>query len=211
MSRKQIKDTRRLQLIEANIACIARYGLADTTIAHVAQAASMSRGIVNFYFDSKEKMMQETLSQLITDYHQALGQAVRSEDPLKAAIDVHFSPRLCGAKRLAVWVAFVAHAASHTAYRRKLVTSSDYVTDTLASCLSPATPGDPDIRQQATELKAMIYGLWQQCLLSPDVAVRDSLAAGCLAFAGRNVARAAKPVRKDAEILPMLDLFAEKA
>jgi hypothetical protein len=159
-------------------------------------------------------MMQETLSQLITDYHQALGQAIRQDDPLKAAVDVHFSPRLCGTKRLSVWMAFVAHAASHTVYRRKLATSSDYVTDTLASCLSPATPGDTDIRTQAGELKAMIYGLWLQCLLAPDASGREGLAAGCLAFAGRTGVKAPKPARKEAEVLPLLDfadLFAEKA
>src|SRR5476651_2364957 len=79
MPRANVKDKRKQQLMEANIASIARRGLADTTIAHVSKGAGMSRGIVNFYFTSKDKMMQETLLFLAEECTFAWQQTLEAE------------------------------------------------------------------------------------------------------------------------------------
>jgi AcrR family transcriptional regulator len=207
MPRQNIKESRRLQLIEANMACIARLGLTDTTIAHVSKEAGMSRGICNFYFESKEKMMQETLRQLTADYAEWLE---RAGDSLEEIISGHFSSKLCSARRLAVWMAFVAHAAAHAPYRKLLATSHD---QTVAA-LERGGAGE-----QAGDLAALIKGLWQQFLLVPEAASREALAERCLAFAQKQPAlkivaqsaKPAKPARKAAEEMPMFDLFAKKA
>lgn len=52
--RKASKETRRQQLIEATIDLLARRGYSETTMADVADGAGLSRGIVNFHFESKE-------------------------------------------------------------------------------------------------------------------------------------------------------------
>lgn len=208
MSRKNIKESRRLQLIEANIACIARLGLTDTTIAHVSKEADMSRGIVNFYFESKEKMMQETLRTLVAEYQQWLESAGTS---LEAIIEGHFSQKLCNAKRLSVWMAFVAHAASHAPYRKILAASHEQTVEAIAAAGSP---------EQANEIAALIKGLWLQFLLAPDAGARDSLAERCLAFAQNKVtplkivqqaAKPAKPAKPVADEMTLFDLFAKKA
>jgi TetR/AcrR family transcriptional repressor of bet genes len=59
---------RRRQLIEATIAVIGRRGYANTTLTHVASEAGLSPGIVNFYFKSKEQLLQATLEQLTDEY-----------------------------------------------------------------------------------------------------------------------------------------------
>ena len=61
MARKDIKDVRRAQLIEATIDSIAKYGFARTTLADVARQAKLSQGIVSFYFESKEELLIATL------------------------------------------------------------------------------------------------------------------------------------------------------
>jgi TetR/AcrR family transcriptional repressor of bet genes len=43
---------RRQQLIDATIRCVAQLGLAETTIATVAQEAGLSQGIINLHFQS---------------------------------------------------------------------------------------------------------------------------------------------------------------
>jgi TetR/AcrR family transcriptional repressor of bet genes len=205
MARQNIKEIRRLQLIEANMACIARHGLADTTIAHVSKEAEMSRGICNFYFESKEKMMQETLRHLVSEYTQWLENAGAS---LEEIVNGHFSTKLCNARRLAVWMAFVAHAAAHAPYRKILLAAHEQTVKAIEGT---------GFAEQAGEIAAMIAGFWQQFLLSPDAGARETLAERCLAFArGRVtplkiVAKTARLLRPESEEMPLFDLFAKKA
>ena len=53
--------TRRKQLIKATIKCIAKNGLSGTTMADVTKLAGLSLGIVNLHFETKEKLLVETL------------------------------------------------------------------------------------------------------------------------------------------------------
>ena len=57
-------EERREQLILATIRSVADRGLADTTIATVAQEAGLSQGIVNLHFRSKDGLLTETLRYL---------------------------------------------------------------------------------------------------------------------------------------------------
>ncbi|MDH5412094.1 MAG: TetR family transcriptional regulator, partial [Alphaproteobacteria bacterium] len=76
-SRANVKHLRREQLIEATMKTIARYGYARTTMAHVAQAAGLSQGIVNFYFKTKEALLYETFVHLAQEYEALLEQALQ--------------------------------------------------------------------------------------------------------------------------------------
>ena len=67
-SRKASKETRRSQLIEATIDSLAKRGYSDTTLANVADGAGLSRGIVNFHFESKEKLLVATLQHMSDEY-----------------------------------------------------------------------------------------------------------------------------------------------
>ena len=68
MPRANVKDKRKSQLIAAALESIAKRGLMETTITHISKGAGMSRGIINFYFNSKEMMMREALKTLIDEY-----------------------------------------------------------------------------------------------------------------------------------------------
>jgi TetR/AcrR family transcriptional repressor of bet genes len=60
---------------------IAEHGLANTTVARVAEAAGLSQGIMNFYFESKQAL-------------------------LDAIIEATFDPAVCNPRYLDVWDAF---------------------------------------------------------------------------------------------------------
>src|SRR5512144_3072817 len=68
--RKASKETRRQQLIEATIDSLAKRGYSETTMADVADGAGLSRGIVNFHFESKEKLLVATLQYMADEYSQ---------------------------------------------------------------------------------------------------------------------------------------------
>ena len=56
------------KLIDATIETIAKRGLADTTISHVANNAEVSQGYANFRFKSKENLLLSSLQFLSDDY-----------------------------------------------------------------------------------------------------------------------------------------------
>ena len=67
-SRVVAKERRREQLIKSTINCIARRGIAGTTMADVTRDAGLSLGIVNLHFKSKDKLFEETLLYLSDEY-----------------------------------------------------------------------------------------------------------------------------------------------
>ena len=70
LPRKMPRDARRLQLIEATIETIARFGYSRTTMSEVARMAGLSHGLVNFHFQTKENLLTETLLYLSEEYRQ---------------------------------------------------------------------------------------------------------------------------------------------
>ena len=125
MSRANVKDKRKAQLIAAALESIAKRGLMETTITHISKGAGMSRGIINFYFTSKEMMLRETLKTLIDEYEAEWGEVIKKSSDegrarLEALILTHFSRKLCSARRLNVMSAFWGHAASQSAYRHQM-------------------------------------------------------------------------------------------
>jgi AcrR family transcriptional regulator len=77
MARNDIKETRRVQLIEATIDSIAKRGFAKTTLADVAREAKLSQGIVNFYFKSKKALLIATLRHMVDEYESFATAAMR--------------------------------------------------------------------------------------------------------------------------------------
>lgn len=183
--RKKMKDKRRVQLIEANMASIAERGLTETTITHVSEAAGMSRGIINFYFDSKETMMRETLAHLLEEqtgcWQQGLEKAEKSpaREKLEAVLAALFSSKICTKKKLAVWAAFVAHAATHAPYRFQIQQANEKLHAALAEILVQAPVVKPEASQQ---LLALIDGLWLAQILGDSMRERKDMVALCLAL-----------------------------
>ena len=72
--------TRRKQLIKATIKCIAKNGLSGTTMADVTKLAGLSLGIVNLHFETKEKLLVETLRFITDEYRNGLDKIFFNEN-----------------------------------------------------------------------------------------------------------------------------------
>lgn len=219
MPHLQKQDQRKAQLITATMESIAKRGLTETTITHISKGAGLSRGIINFYFDSKEMLMRGVLAHLLEEYEAIWSGALAKaapDDALEAIIRAQFDRRVCSSKRLNVLSAFWGHAASHTAYREQFAQSDAAIEKALASTIE---------QDKARQLFALIRGLWLRYLLAPKDNRREALAEEALAFAkGQNKAfkvvadnaqnvTAKKPARKKAPKAPSMqmdieDLFA---
>ncbi len=176
MPRVNVKDKRKQQLMEANMASIARRGLTDTTIAHVSKGADMSRGIVNFYFTSKEKMMLETLGFIAQEYTQAWQEALAAKQKetseayalIESILKTLTSDKICTNKRMAVWAAFIGHACTHEAYA-KIIRDTDETLLQKLKELWQKQSGDAKLGElRARQMQAIIRGHYAVGALSDD-------------------------------------------
>ncbi|NBZ88170.1 TetR/AcrR family transcriptional regulator [Stagnihabitans tardus] len=162
------REARRLQVIEATIATLAARGHARTTLTEVARTAGISHGLVLFHFDSKEKLLAETLAFLAEEYQTHWQAALdgAGEDPadqILALIAVDFAPALTTQARLGAWCAFWGEAQSRPDYQTACgEKDASYVAkmETICAALirQRSYPLDPVIA--ARILRVVIEGTW---------------------------------------------------
>lgn len=174
MPKINVKDKRKQQLIDANMASIAKRGLVDTTITHVSDGANMSRGIVNFYFTSKEKMMQETLAFLMAEqnacWQEALA-ATSAQDPMTKVETIILSmmgDKLCSARRVAVLSAFIGHAGTHAGYAKLIRSADELFTKQVKTLLQQAGTEAKLSEFRARQILAFIRGHHVAAFLNSD-------------------------------------------
>jgi len=175
-------EERREQLIQATIRCVANYGLADTTIATVAQEAGLSQGIINLHFQSKEGLLTETLRYLADEYRNACREAAAAADVapaagLEAMVELDFRRGICARDKLAVWFAFWGERKFRPTYRRICADRDKSYDDMVrAMCRRLCEQGDyPEVDPDlvADGLSALTDGLWLDLLVRPESMSRE--------------------------------------
>ncbi len=179
--RKASKEVRRHQLIEATIDTLARKGYSELTLADVAKTAGLSVGIVNFHFETKEKLLVETLKALAEDYRSNWQDALKSAGPrdahkLAALLAADFNEAVCTPRTLAAWCAFWAEAQSRPTYQEHCATSdaaySAIVRDLCRSLIGEGGyPHDPVRTGRA--LEALLEGMWLDLMTTEKPYGRD--------------------------------------
>ena len=190
-SRKAHKEVRRQQLIEATIDTLATKGYSDTTIAEVARRAGMSSGIVNFHFESKEKLLVETLSYLSEEYRSNWRNAVAKAGAapaaqLAAVIEADFDRKICTRRKLAAWCAFWGEAKTRPAYLQHCGANDDEFQATVRDlCTRLVREGGYegyDEQHIARGLDALLEGLWLKLLTAFRNVTREEARATAFAW-----------------------------
>ena len=175
-------EERREQLILATIRSVADRGLADTTIATVAQEAGLSQGIVNLHFRSKDGLLTETLRSLADEYRTACHQAadIGAIDPvagLEAMVELDFRRTICSREKLAVWFAFWGERRFRPTYRRICAerdrSYDDMVRVICARLCEEGGYKDVEPALVADGLSALTDGLWLDLLVRPESMSRE--------------------------------------
>lgn len=182
-ARKATKETRQLQLIEATIDSLAKRGYSDTTLADVADGAGLSRGIVNFHFESKEKLLVATLQHMADEYatnwNGLLEKAgPRAADRLWALVGADFDRKICTKRKIAAWCAFWGEAKSRPTYQALCGASDLYYVETfVAICSELQKEGGYgcDATAMALGLCAMIDGLWLRLMMGDGLTREGAL------------------------------------
>lgn len=167
-------ERRREQLIKATIKCIAKKGLSKTTMADVTKTAKLSLGIVNLHFQSKDKLLLETLRYIAEEYKQGWDAIVNDEtlppaSKVRALIDFDFSPRITHPAKLSVWFAFWGESSSRPVYRQ-ICHEADAQTSTsmLRLCRELGCTSKRRAELIATGYTALADGLWLDILVTPE-------------------------------------------
>lgn len=174
--RKASKEFRRQQLIDATIDCLAERGYADTTLADVSDRAGLSRGIVNFHFESKENLLIATLQFMADEYAANWRDAVAKagDDPVQqllALVNADFNRSVNTRRKLAAWCAFWGEARSRPTYNA-LCGARDAAFNALIRKLCHAINDDGnyagDAEKIALSLDSLLEGLWLRMTLAPQ-------------------------------------------
>jgi TetR/AcrR family transcriptional repressor of bet genes len=166
--RKLPRDARRVQLIEATIETMSRLGYARTTLTEVARAAGLSHGLVNFHFQSKEKLLLETLLYLSEEYRQNWTDALAAAGPsaperLHAVMMADFNPRLCTPSRLSAWCSFWGEAQARPFYQQQCGSNdADYnaLLEGLCARMNAEHGYAADPARTARVLRVTSEGMW---------------------------------------------------
>jgi len=114
MKRKRIRDIRYEELIEATIIAVHKFGYHTVTMAEIAKEADASAASINYYFGSKEGLMEATMRHLLKKLQQALvkgyATAATPRERLYAILDANFDDTLFTVPQCSLWIQFWASA-----------------------------------------------------------------------------------------------------
>ncbi len=180
-SRKQPRGARRQQLIEATIETLAEVGYARTTLTAVATRAGLSHGLVNFHFETKEKLLTATMLYLAEEYRANWSAALDAAGPgaavrLNALLQADFNPVICTAARLSAWCSFWGEAQSRPLYQESCGSNDEAYNRTMegvcaALIATGGYTGDP--ARIARVLRVTTEGVWLDLMTMVQPYERD--------------------------------------
>ncbi len=184
------KDARKQQLIDATVDCIYQYGLERTTVSRVTKAANLSGGIVNFYFQSKDKLLLGTLIAIRDEFEQEILQSTRKEDSpvtaLARLIDVHFNPAICRPEKIAVWHAFSSARRTRDEYNKICGSLEQKLLKLFCDQLTTLCQQSNNTLYEPAVLARSLTGImdsyWQDYLYSPEEFDPEAAKIECLHY-----------------------------
>lgn len=179
--RKASREVRRQQLIDATIATLARVGFSRTTLTEVAATAGLSHGLIIFHFETKEKLLTETLQFMAREYRdnwvRALDEAPRTPAAqMDALIRADFADAICAPERLAAWSALWAEAQSRPIYQENCAEYDlEYLKVIERLCTGLTEEGEYPSRPEHTAraIRVTLNGLWFDLMTMTNVLSRE--------------------------------------
>ncbi len=169
MGRKRIRDIRNEELIEATIVAVHRHGYGVVTMAEIAREAGASAASINYYFGSKEGLMEATMRHLLTKLKDAMIQGyARAKTPrerLYAVMDANFADDLYTVEQCSIWMQFWANAPySHRLSRLHRINRARVRSHFLTE-LNQLLPAD-QVEPARQALQCYMDGVWLQAAQS---------------------------------------------
>lgn len=177
MKRAEVKEIRKLQLINATLDVIERVGLADASIALIAAQANLSTGIISHYFGDKNGLLVAVMQHIMLDLSERMIEArktlqAKGDDSalsqLKLIIDSNLSEDQTASPVMKTWLAFWASSMHQPTLARLNKINEKRLYSNLYYQFSREIP-EEQARLAAIGLAALIEGLWLRIALTADL------------------------------------------
>ena len=185
-------EEQRRRLVSAAADAILEHGLSSVTLAHIAKHAGISTGSVNFYFNSKEELLVETLRSVTEEFYQTVWNAVEQAGPapaarLRALVMTSTDPAVIKPGSAAVWYAFMSEAKTRLEYQEICARHDDQFHFLILDlCKAVIDQADPPVAHNADVIALAISGLidvaWQGVLFDGRGFDCQQIRIQCLAF-----------------------------
>ena len=171
-------STNHQKLIDATIETIAKRGLGETTISHVAQAAKVSQGYANFRFKSKENLLLSSLKFISDEYKKSWGkifedQNIIPKERVLKIIENDFSSKIASRNKIAVWIAFYSEVKFRPSYlsicQHQDEIYSEQMEKLIQEILDENKEKNISVKEISETYLSMVDGLWQRILFDPKV------------------------------------------
>jgi TetR/AcrR family transcriptional repressor of bet genes len=144
-------------------------------LADVADGAGLSRGIVNFHFESKEKLLFSTLEHISKSYAVNWQRELKKVEKDSAAKQLHalvkadLNNKVCTPRLISAWFGFYSEAQSRPNFRALCwARDDDYLSALRDLCETLKREGQYsfDPTKTANAIYAMQEGLWLRLMLA---------------------------------------------
>lgn len=166
------------KLIDATIETIAKRGLGDTTISHVAKKAKVSQGYANFRFKSKENLLLSSLQFLSDEYKRSWQKIFEDEnlDPIERLLKIcenDFSKKIANRNKISVWIAFYSEVKFRPSYLSICQEQDEIYLHQMEKLIDKINSKTNQNSLSAIEISetyhSMVDGLWQRILFDPKI------------------------------------------
>jgi AcrR family transcriptional regulator/GNAT superfamily N-acetyltransferase len=188
-----LQHERRRALIDATMSAIAEQGFSGLTLARVAAIAGLSSGIVNFYFQSKEALLLETLKSVAEEFEQTVYAALAdapatAAEQLRTILLASLDPVITEPRKVSVWYAFMSEAPGRRDYQeicgdrdqRYFARIHTLCTQVISNAV--AAPSTLSASAIAHAISGLIDEFWQGVLFAGAGFDREAARTQCLAF-----------------------------
>ena len=169
LSRDELEDTRRNQLIEVTIDSLAELGYVGSTLAQIASRAGVSPGLVAHYFRDKDGLLLATFRTLArrlslrVQARFALAHTPRGR--IQAVIDANLAPEEFDQRTGTAWLAFWGQVLHAEGLKRVQNVYQGRALSNLRHALKRLLPAH-EAHSLAAMIAAMIDGVWLRAALS---------------------------------------------
>ncbi|KIC35236.1 choline-binding transcriptional repressor BetI [Leisingera sp. ANG-M7] len=171
MSRKRIRDIRNEELIEATIVAVHKRGYGVVTMAEIAREAGASAASINYYFGSKEGLMEATMLHLLGKLRRAMSEGYATartpRERLYAVMDANFADGLFTVPQCSIWMQFWANAPYSPRLSRLHRINRARVRSHFLAELRALLPADR-VETARQALQCYMDGVWLQAAQSED-------------------------------------------
>ena len=186
---REAPEVRRRLLIEAATRCLEKGGIKAFTVERIRREAGVSRGLINYYFDSLDDLLvtvyQSALNQSmyqLTERVDGMPESALATDRLGALVEACFRPGNFDRYTFPVWLALWGEIAKNTklrdlrrryfdSYRRRLAAEIAGVAESRKLTL--------DASALARNFMALFDGLWLEWCQDEEAVAPDEARAAC--------------------------------